>query len=136
MNAPAVAFHLILAGIDKGGATFDAHGNDASDFPGFMVGGKVPTLVFNEKPASADVIGWIRDNESGFYGVWVDSETGFWHFDAVDLLGDRDEAIRLGIRRGEIAIWDGKAGAEIRLADEVDGQEPDPFAGAYDESGY
>lgn len=120
MNAPAVAFHLILAGIDKGGATFDQFGNDASDFPGYVVGGKVPTLVFESKPAYADVIGWIRENESGFYGVWVDSETGFWHFDAVDLLGDKFEAIRMAAERGELAIWDGKAGEEIRLPESHD----------------
>lgn len=117
MNAPAVAFNLILMGINNGGGTVDAHANDASDFPGYVVGGKVPTLVFESKPASADVIAWVRANESGFYGVWVDAETGFWHFDAVDLLGDFDEAAALGRRRGEIAIWDGKNGAEVRLAD-------------------
>lgn len=117
MNAPAVAFNLILMGINNGGGTVDAHANDASDFPGFVVGGKTGTLMFTGKPESAEVIQWIRDHESGFYGVWVDGETGFWHFDTVDLLGDFDEAVALGRRRGEIAIWDGKNGREVRLDD-------------------
>jgi hypothetical protein len=129
-----LASGLIIDAVgDGGGGTRDKDGATVVLGSGYVVGGKVPTMV---GCTIGDLKDWIEANPSDFYGSWMDSETGKIHYDAVDVIEDRDEAIRLGIKRGEIAIWDAGAGEEIRLADYVDGQEPDPFAGHYDESGY
>lgn len=46
-------------------------------------------------------------------GVWYDK--GFVYLDVVNVVEDRDEAIRLGRERSQLAIYDLSAGAEIRL---------------------
>lgn len=141
MSHVLVAAILLWEADINGGVTVDAFGEIQKLESGYVVGGKVPTFVTNlrtdDTPGYA-VAEWVYEHPSDFYGSWLDQKTGVTHIDAVDVVQDRDEAIRLGLSRGEIAIWDAAAGEEIRLADFVDehGQEPDPFAGHYDESGY
>jgi hypothetical protein len=155
----AIASRLIVDAVgESGGGTVDKDGNPASTSSGYVVGGKVPTMV---GCTIADLRDWIDANPSDYYGSWLDSETGKIHYDAVDFVTDRDEAIRLGLERGEIAIWDAAAGEEIRLVDYLPdegesrlsgdyydsdywggsddsgyGDDPDGFSGHYDESGY
>jgi hypothetical protein len=48
-------------------------------------------------------------------GVWTDSETGRVYLDAVEHIESRSDALRIAAERGELAIWDLYAKAEIRL---------------------
>jgi hypothetical protein len=149
----------------NGGCTIDSNGN-VPDISGFVVGGKVPSFVMSGDESFVTLARWVAEHPSNHYGSWKDSETGLIHIDAVDFVEDFDTAVALGLRRGEIAIWDAGKGEEVRLAELADdhrisgeeslakqmadnnlgscgeydpycgGPEPDEFAGHYDESGY
>jgi hypothetical protein len=92
---------------------------------GYCVGGVSRAWVQAERPSSWDLWQFIRDREESTpaglsanqlaVGFWRDSSTGKWWIDTSEVLSDRREAIQRGIARGERAIWDVQAGAEIRL---------------------
>lgn len=48
-------------------------------------------------------------------GTWIDSATDLLWIDAGTVLWDEDIALDLAADRGELAIWDTAAGAEIRV---------------------
>jgi hypothetical protein len=108
-----LALSLLDAAFKDGGGTFYADG-DTFDGTGFVVGGKAPTFT-----CAATVIGpasvqaWMFNNPSRLYGSWMDD--GTIYIDAVDIFDDRDQAIEVGRLRGEKAIYDMAAGADIRL---------------------
>ena len=116
-----LALSLLDAAADVGGGTFYADGEPFTR-QGFVVGGKAPSLVIRLwadgrelfGPASVESVAkWIEGNRSRMYGSWLDE--GSVHIDAVDVYDDRDQAIEVGRLRGELAIYDMAAGADIRL---------------------
>lgn len=116
-----LALNLLDSALVGGGGTFKANGDEVSPIPGYVVGGKVPTLAL---PATAKVsvyrieqiAAWIDENPSRYYGSWRDGD-GVIYLDAVDIVDSLTEAMALGISRGEKAIWDGYDGTEVSLGE-------------------
>jgi len=65
-------------------------------------------LTRTEAEASKRIVG-------GYVGVWKDENTGLVWMDAVNWTADRNEAIRWGIERGELAIYDVAANGSLDL---------------------
>lgn len=89
---------------------------------GYIVGGRVPTLVLNVRDALGDrtldiltVARWLDSLETSItnVGSWVND--GKVYIDAVDHIANHEEAYKTGFSRGEIAIWDCAAQTEIIL---------------------
>ena len=84
---------------------------------GYVVGGVVPSLATEAAPTAEEVTAWILATEAhraGVLGWWVDTDTGRTYVDASDVIADRAEALELAAARGELAIWDLVAAAEVR----------------------
>jgi hypothetical protein len=62
---------------------------------------------------NVDPIG-APDNYQKVIGAWVNDE-GYAFIEVSDIIFDRDEAIALGVERGEEAIWDFKNNCEIKM---------------------
>lgn len=62
------------------------------------------------------VVNFAKKNKkvSGF-GGWLDKETGKFYFDAIMIITDRSEAIRIGMQNKQIAIYDLEKNEEIKL---------------------
>lgn len=60
------------------------------------------------RKAIADYLWKYRDlfGDSSYLGLWHDQASGQVYFDISDNITDRDEAIRAGVERNQIAIWD------------------------------
>lgn len=78
-------------------------------------GGTIRLTNDQPLPEHGFYVGGGTRKSAGFIGWWVDSTTGLTHLDWVNWLGDRENAEYLGRKRGEIAIFDVAANAEIRL---------------------
>lgn len=84
---------------------------------GHVVGGVVPSLVTEAAPTVDEVAAWILATEAhraGVLGWWVDTDTGRTYVDASDVITDRADALELAAARGELAVWDLAAAAEVR----------------------
>lgn len=57
--------------------------------------------------------------EQCYMGVWLDPETATVHVDAVTWIADRDAAVALGRRRGELAVYDVEADGSLYVVDYV-----------------
>lgn len=90
------------------GFTLDATGNHAELNSGYGVG-----IRGFDTPAKLSR--FVARKPRLFAGYWVDGETGVEYFDAVSVIRERDRALQLAKRRGELAIWDFARGAEIRV---------------------
>lgn len=117
----SLATALLDAALVVGGGTFTKDVSDIEErAKGFVVGGKVPSLILggvklNYGPATAEqVAAWLADNPADFYGSWASD--GLVYIDAVDILADEFDAIVLGKERGEKAIWDNANAREIDLS--------------------
>jgi hypothetical protein len=114
-----LASELIFAAKNQGGGTFTRSATYFSGKNGFVVGGIVPSLVIEPSAITIEAVErteeWIERNRSArYYGSWNDA--GTIHIDAVDIIEDREEAIRLAEERGELAIYDLAADEEVRVA--------------------
>ena len=85
---------------------------------GYMIGGFGKELIF---PSISEVIipqveSWIEEHKlrkDQYYVVWVDS--GKVYFDVSVNLQDKDQAIKIGKVKKQIAIWDLNESKEIKL---------------------
>ena len=121
-DVSAVIIDHLLAGSTGG----TLHGNGyVKDVSGhFAVGGVVPSFTI-KLPAGVNednvhIVGQVlydfvysKHVPGSHIGFWLDD--GILHVDIVNLLTDREEAIKLGKERGEIAIFDGTTSEDIRL---------------------
>lgn len=117
MNAFELAAQLRNMAVDGADGTISAQ-DEPLPRSGYFVGGVIPSLVF--KGASSidrgELAYWIGSNEpTPFYEVWVDTDTNKVYFDGVDHVNYLVGAKTLAQMRGEIAVWDIVAGAEVRL---------------------
>lgn len=84
---------------------------------GYVVGGVVPSLVTEAAPTADEVTAWILATDAhraGVLGWWVDTDTGRTYVDASDVVSGRAAALELATARGELAVWDLAAAAEVR----------------------
>jgi hypothetical protein len=94
-----------------GGGTFDARTLDRITDGAWAVGGSLTghTLETRESReldlavAFAYIVDTLREDGATIIGTWVDD--GVLYVDAIDLITDTDEAIRLARSRGEKAIY-------------------------------
>lgn len=112
---------MALDPLNFGGTIERVSGKPANFESGYVVGGLVPTLVFDADTQVDEFIYHVArfiDRQSStveYVGVWKDESTGMVHVDAVQWVESRVTAETLGIQRGELAIWDCANGEEIRL---------------------
>lgn len=95
----------------NGGCTV-ASGSISESSTGYVVGGKVPTVIVPESDTVAlhnTIVQFANTYDS--YGTWL--HDGNVYIDAIDILYDRDSAIALGRARGELAIYDIANGCDI-----------------------
>lgn len=115
MDAYSIAAALHVYRED--GVTVDEDGVADPHKVGYYVGGLYPSLVFDSvnDVDRGEVAWWVGTHGARYYGVWTDQETGKVYIDAVQWCVTRDNAIRAGRDRGEIAVWDIRKGEEIRV---------------------
>jgi len=123
-----VASTLVILGIYEYGGTVDPQGRSADLTSGYSVGGAVESLVVQVPKHGFDVLkllvqveDWYREATKvrplEFTGVW--SDAGFMFFDGVNIIQDRDEALRIGNERGQVAIWDFAEVEEVNVYDAI-----------------
>ncbi|MEU5299729.1 hypothetical protein ACH4YO_08055 [Streptomyces noursei] len=61
----------------------------------------------------ADNLLAVASNERMWYGTWVSGDV--LYLDLVEIIEDREEAVRLGRERNELAIYDAATQSEISL---------------------
>lgn len=112
---------VILRTLTDGGGTFNVHTLEPIENPvGYSVGGLATesfgdcTIEEVEKRVSEFLVNRVA-GLSEYLGTWIDPETSLWHLDAVEIIEDRDTAVAVGRKRGEIAIFDFGTFEDIRL---------------------
>jgi hypothetical protein len=99
---------LLTETMDKGGATFEARTLRPVTSGGWCVGGGMPGYTFVADSAdpmrglTSAIDGLIEDGARRI-GTWLDD--GVVYVDAIDIITNTDEAIRLARSRGEKAIY-------------------------------
>lgn len=102
----------------NGGCTVDVNGESPTD--GYMVGGYVPTVIIpRDQFTQGDVAKFITEHaaklaEAGSYiGTWVNEDSVYIDLSKrFTLLSD---ALIIGGKHGELAIWSVAMGKEISL---------------------
>ena len=78
-----------------------------------------PVYHFSEPVPFGELVQFVEgnplDNETTFYGSWLDKETGKIYIDLAANLRSKDFALALAKDLKEIAIWDVINNCEIRL---------------------
>lgn len=112
----------------KGGSTYNLVTGQGTPTTGYMVAlqGKEQTYAFdpkNTKGLQYDVANYIKENtiillggavcNDYFLGSWVHKDK--LYLDVCVNVGDKDEALFLGKKYGQIAIWDCANQTEIEL---------------------
>lgn len=101
------------------GGTFSLSGKPAKIKGDYAVGGFVPGITFTDTADSdefrAKVNEWLGTLPARkcYVGVWHDAGTIF--VDGTDIISNKENAIEVAKRRGELAIWSFADGAEIRV---------------------
>lgn len=111
MNAASEICFAILTG--QAGATVPNRPESVLPTTGFLVGGKVPSLII--EPGSftvGQVFDWVSAQDADYVGMWV-APSGNVYIDAVDWVVNRGYALGLARRRGELEIRDVEAGLNI-----------------------
>lgn len=110
------AAEKIWAGLVEGaeGGTFTTDG-EALPTTGYVVGGVSNSLInprtFEEVHAYC-----LRLAHAGLLGFWLDKITGNYHIDGCTWHVNRANALGVARRRGELAIFDVIAGAELPVS--------------------
>jgi hypothetical protein len=83
---------------------------------GYWVGGRFSLMMSLDQPREATeavVKAWIAflPENVRHIGVWTNENKVY--FDAVDLISNRNNALEVGTRRGELAIWDIRNACEL-----------------------
>lgn len=103
----------------NGGVTISLTG-EPTPMSGYIVGGLVPEYICLT-PTWENIAEFVAENIArlrtpGCYlGLWRDSEAQRVHMDVSQRYNDLGLATYVGIRRGEIAIWDVANAKEIQL---------------------
>lgn len=112
--------------LQNGGGTFTMVGVPVKHETGYYVGGLVPTSIVGV-PEGEHGRTWLADSlkrfvlqhyraighANAYVGTWV--HEGNVHIDGSQWVGDREQALELARARGELAVWDCKAGQEVTL---------------------
>ena len=110
--------------LNNGGASFNLLTGEYNPKTGYMVATQGNEIVIPLKQFhNASVSEYIAkksymllsgiSNTSLFLGSWVDGDKVY--LDISEKVEDRHEAVKLGIERKQLAIWDNANGKEIRL---------------------
>lgn len=107
-----------------GGTLNVESGGEVKIHSGYVVGGCCDSFItdrdgIQRSEVRANINRWVWENRGSAnnVGFWMDSETGYLYIDFVDVIADFRTAIETARDRGEIAIWDGLQGVEVRTAD-------------------
>ena len=118
-----VAAELIAGAKENGGATIHLFtGRPDGGTRGYYVGGEVPGITLDvsrwDEAVSLDylrlpVCAWLNQlpDSVKYAGSWLHGQTVY--IDAVTIVTNKRDAIRLAKQRGELAIWDVKNQCEI-----------------------
>lgn len=106
--------------VNNGGITFRL--NDDAPTSGYLVSIPAFSQVV-EKDFTEQVLKEFVDRNKHlvetvpnlYFGVWLDTDTGFWHLDLSGLAPDKESGIRTGHVAHQLAIWDVRNNKEIRL---------------------
>ena len=67
----------------------------------------------------ATVLKAVSDGKANAIGGWYDEQSGLYYYDAILVVSDLEQAIRLGVENGQLAIFDLNTMKEIRLKDSI-----------------
>lgn len=93
---------------NPGGCTLAKDGTVVRPPVGYAVGVRPDPF-----PSLADAFSDLRPGE--YVGYWRDPETGLEYIDAVNIVGDRDEALMIARCYGQLSVYDFRAGECIYL---------------------
>ena len=106
--------------LDNGGATWDLSGNLYHGDNGYMVGVYGKKYKYKDKSkvkakVSKDFAFINRDmlKDNAFFGAWLNGD--YLYIDISMLILSKDDAIALGKKYNQLAIWDLKNKCEITL---------------------
>lgn len=110
--------------LKNGGASFNLLTGEYNPKSGYMVATSGHEVVIPLKQFhNASLAGYIAEksaillsgisNTSLFLGAWVDGDKVY--LDISEKVEDRQDAVKIGIERKQLAIWDNANGKEIRL---------------------
>jgi hypothetical protein len=140
MDIATAASTLVAETVLNGGATVDIESGTTISRPGYVVAlGSEFTwkMHFNGDAAasmrmldSAGVLPWVTqyvdqaatwiesfgDFAPVYVGAWIDDNTNTLYLDLVEIVTDREAAIKLATRRGELAIFDNTNGVDIPVS--------------------
>jgi hypothetical protein len=140
MDIATAVSTLIAETVLNGGATVDIESGTTITRSGYVVAlGSEFTwkMHFNGNLAastrmldSAGVLPWVTqyveqaatwiesfgDFAPVYVGAWIDDNTNTLYLDLVEILSDRNAAIKLATRRGELAIFDNTNGVDIPVS--------------------
>lgn len=125
MRVDALARLLAYRVAAEGGATVAQDGELLKPSSGYAVALPGYELVARSvgvelvREAEAWLAGLEREGVQGELGVWRDERDGAVYFDVSELVQDREEAVRLGRERGQLAVWDFASGSEVRCGELV-----------------
>lgn len=111
-----VARVLVTVSLDRGGVTLNADGDEFAG-GGFAVGGAVPGIAVPADEPMDRLVGRVRlwlgraAGAVSHVGGWVND--GTLYVDGSDIFADRDTALGVCRRRGELAMYDLGNGAEV-----------------------
>jgi len=102
----------------NGGATYNLVTGELNPDHGYgvAVNGYEERVPFIDHDTLANYVlqhATILTNDSLFLGIWKDGNE--YVLDVTQTIEDREEAIRVGIERGQLAVWDSANKDEIRL---------------------
>ena len=115
---------LALAGATGASVAVDDGTGPAA---GFMVGLAGAEQVKALRPDKADIVEWIEDaakplvataeqlGHKPYLGAWLDAATGKWYLDVSINVGDLSQALTIGARGRQRAVFDVARGEDIAV---------------------
>jgi hypothetical protein len=121
---------------DTGGSTFNLTKGELAGTPHYAVAAYPEReLILKGEPTTKQIEAFIEKNQdllndpSNSLGVWKDTESGKTYLDVTKTISDKAEAMKLGVEKGQKAIFNLKDMSEIRLPSMPESQNPTaPFA--------
>lgn len=68
----------------------------------------------------ATVLSAVQQGKANAIGGWYDEQSGLYYYDATMVVYSREEAIKLGIKNKQLAIFDLNTMSEIRIQNSCD----------------
>lgn len=119
-DVPSALDDILTATLRDGGGTWSSDLLPIGRWNVWAVGGSLPgqTIPLQEAaapgPAGIDgAVARLQLDGASYIGTWLDEGTVY--IDAIDLIEDTDEAIKVASERGELAIYNLATGQTIRL---------------------